>query len=130
MPLIRQYWLARKDKKRVALEPVIDKERKQVDFKVVEGTDVTGDPGEATTSRATPDASSVDRWLKGGSDSSTWLGRRNWRGLDFRGANWWQVPGKVIPSGYVDDLVAFRSACERLDEIESSAKGELPLVPR
>ena len=51
MPLIRQYWLARKDKKKVALEPVIDRNDNRVDFKVVEGPNVTGDPAEATTSR-------------------------------------------------------------------------------
>ena len=48
MPLIRQYWLARKDKKKVALKPVLDRENKRVDFEVVEGEDVTGDPAEAT----------------------------------------------------------------------------------
>ena len=51
MPLIRQYWLARKDKKKVALEPVIDRDNKRVDFKVVDGPSITGDPAEATTSR-------------------------------------------------------------------------------
>ena len=51
MPLIRQYWLARKNEKKVALEPVIDRENQRVDFKVVEGSDVTGNPAEATTSR-------------------------------------------------------------------------------
>ena len=51
MPLIRQYWLARKDKKKVALEPIIDQEKNRVDFRVVEGSMVTGDPAEATTSR-------------------------------------------------------------------------------
>ena len=51
MPLIRQYWLARKPKKRVALEPVIYSEAGIVDFRVVEGEDVTGTPGQATTSR-------------------------------------------------------------------------------
>ena len=51
MPLIRQYWLARKDKKKVALEPVLDQENHRVDFRVVEGPGVTGNPAEATTSR-------------------------------------------------------------------------------
>ena len=37
MPLIRQYWLARKDRKKVALEPVIERESNSVDFRVVEG---------------------------------------------------------------------------------------------
>ena len=51
MPLIRQYWLARKDKKRVAFKPVIDEDNKRVDFLVVEGSEVTGNPAQATTSR-------------------------------------------------------------------------------
>ena len=51
MPLIRQYWLARKDKKKVALKPVIDRLHNRVEFKVVEDLNVTGDPAEATTSR-------------------------------------------------------------------------------
>ena len=51
MPLIRQYWLARSDRKRVALEPVLDRDNNRVDFKVVEGSEVTGDPAEATTTR-------------------------------------------------------------------------------
>lgn len=51
MPLIRQYWLARKDNKKVALEPVVDRASKTVRFRVVEGPDVKGDPAEATTER-------------------------------------------------------------------------------
>ena len=51
MPLLRQYWLARRDRKRVALEPMIDGYNNRVDFKIVEGPDVTGDPTEATTTR-------------------------------------------------------------------------------
>ncbi len=51
MPLIRQYWLARKDKKKVALQPVVDRANKRVDFRIVEGAEVTGDPAEATTTR-------------------------------------------------------------------------------
>lgn len=50
MPLIRQYWLARKDKKKVALEPLVDSANGRVDFKVVVGSNINGDPAEATTS--------------------------------------------------------------------------------
>jgi len=35
IPLMRQFWLAKKPKKRVALRPVVDRERKRVDFEVV-----------------------------------------------------------------------------------------------
>ena len=31
------------------LEPVLDRENNRVDFKVVEGPNVSGDPAEATT---------------------------------------------------------------------------------
>ena len=51
IPLIRQYWLARKDNKKVALDPIIDRERGQVDFRVVQGPDVPGNPAEATIAR-------------------------------------------------------------------------------
>ncbi|MDR7551053.1 MAG: DUF1156 domain-containing protein, partial [Armatimonadota bacterium] len=51
MPLIRQYWLARKDNRKVALEPVVDRATKTVRFRVVEGDDVKGDPAQATTER-------------------------------------------------------------------------------
>ena len=51
MPLIRQYWLARKPNKRIALKPVIDRDANRVDFKVLEGLDVLGNPAQATTSR-------------------------------------------------------------------------------
>ena len=34
MPLIRQYWMTRKEKKKVALEPVLNRENNCVDFKV------------------------------------------------------------------------------------------------
>ena len=51
MPLIRQFWLARKPKKKVALEPIIDREAKRVDFRVVQGNDVSGDPALGTISR-------------------------------------------------------------------------------
>ena len=51
MPLIRQYWLARKDKKKVALLPSLDMDNNRVDFEIVEGSNVPIDSAEATTSR-------------------------------------------------------------------------------
>lgn len=51
MPLVRQYWLARKDNKKIALTPVVVPQTSSVTFEVVEGSNVTGDPGHATTSR-------------------------------------------------------------------------------
>ena len=50
MPLIRQFWLARKGHRRVALEPVLEREHDRVDFRVVEGSEIVGNPSQATTS--------------------------------------------------------------------------------
>jgi putative DNA methylase len=49
MPLVRQWWLARRGKrKRVALKPVVDRERNEVTFEVVQGDQIDFDPGEGT----------------------------------------------------------------------------------
>jgi len=60
IPLIRQFWLARKDNsagrgagKNVALKMIVDKKRKQIDFKIVKGAEIDFNPDEGTTSRAT-----------------------------------------------------------------------------
>ena len=128
-PLIRQYWLAHKDRKKVALEPVIDRESNRVDFKVVEGSDVTGDPGEATTSRGDTRCLLCGQVVK-----AAQIRQIGWEGkigavLTSVVLTDGKSKGKSYRADNVDDLVAFRSACERLDEIESSATGELPLVP-
>lgn len=36
VPLVRQWWLAKKKNKRIALKPIVDQEQKKVDFEVVE----------------------------------------------------------------------------------------------
>ncbi len=51
MPLIRQYWLARKPKKKIALRPVINQTDREVNFEIVEGAGVIGNPALATTRR-------------------------------------------------------------------------------
>jgi len=52
IPLMRQYWLARKKNKRIALRPVVDRERKRVEFEVVEGKEIDFDPSAGTVRRA------------------------------------------------------------------------------
>ncbi|MCL0078597.1 DUF1156 domain-containing protein [Dehalococcoidia bacterium] len=53
IPLMRQFWLARKDNKKVALKLVVDKQSRKIDFGVVQGREIEFDPSEGTTSRAT-----------------------------------------------------------------------------
>jgi len=52
IPLMRQFWLARKKNKRIALRPVVDREDNRVRFEIVEGEDVDFDPGAGTVRRA------------------------------------------------------------------------------
>jgi len=52
IPLMRQFWLARKDNRKIALKIIVDKEKKKIDFKVVQGKDIDFDPSEGTVKKA------------------------------------------------------------------------------
>lgn len=58
IPLIRQYWLARKKNKQIAYRPIIDKINDTIDFEILEGDNLKNaikkgfDPSEGTVSRA------------------------------------------------------------------------------
>ncbi len=51
IPLVRQFWLAKKEKKNVAYKPVVDKQKKKIELKVVEGDMGEFDPGVGTIAR-------------------------------------------------------------------------------
>jgi putative DNA methylase len=51
MPLVRQWWLAKKSSKRVALRPMVDRDRKSLTFNVVEDDDIDFEPSQGTSSR-------------------------------------------------------------------------------
>lgn len=55
IPLIKQYWLAKKPKRSVVFQPIVDRDRKSVDFRILEsqgGISSAGfDPDEGTVSR-------------------------------------------------------------------------------
>ncbi|MBN1136862.1 MAG: DUF1156 domain-containing protein [Anaerolineae bacterium] len=52
MPLVRQWWLARRGKrKRVALKPIVDRAENEITFEVVRGDEIDFDPGEGTMRR-------------------------------------------------------------------------------
>jgi len=53
IPLLRHFWLADTENKKVALKMVIKKASKEIAFKVVQGKEIDFDPSERTTSRAT-----------------------------------------------------------------------------
>ncbi|MCA9831552.1 MAG: DUF1156 domain-containing protein [Dehalococcoidia bacterium] len=129
MPLIRQYWLARKDKKKVALQPVIDRANKRVDFEVVEGPNVSGDPGEATTSRGDTLCLVCSQTVK-----AAYVRDAGMQGrmsaiptavvLEAKGAG-----GKRYRADLDIDRQAYQKAVSRLAEMERDHDGDLPLVP-
>jgi putative DNA methylase len=52
IPLIKQFWLAKKENKKVAYKPVVDKEAKKISFVIQEGKGIDFDPDARTVSRA------------------------------------------------------------------------------
>ncbi|MHA1873780.1 MAG: DUF1156 domain-containing protein [Candidatus Heimdallarchaeaceae archaeon] len=53
IPLIRQYWLCKKENKKVSLKPIVNQKEKRVDFKIVEGKEIDFNPSEGTMKKGT-----------------------------------------------------------------------------
>jgi adenine-specific DNA methylase len=53
IPLMRQFWLAKKENKKIALKMVVDKVNKKINFKIVQNKEIDFDPSEGTTRKAT-----------------------------------------------------------------------------
>ncbi len=128
MPLIRQYWLARKPKKRVALKPNIDQDNNRVDFEVVEGADVTGNPAQATTSRGDTRCLLCEQVVKGAD-----VRRLSTQGkmgatmtavvLESKGS------GKFYREDSDDDQETFHRTVARIAERLASHNGDPSLLP-
>jgi len=52
IPLVRQFWLANKNNKKIAYRPIIDKKNKKVDFEILNGDMADFDPDDYTVTRA------------------------------------------------------------------------------
>ena len=129
MPLIRQYWLARKDKKKVALDPVVDHEAGTVDFRVVEGEDVTGRPEQATTSRGDTRCLLCGQIVKAAQIRQ--LGRAGRMGARMTSVV--LAPngrgGKRYRAADERDLTSYSPATARMNRLRDADHGEQPLVP-
>ena len=53
IPLMRQFWLAKKKNKKVALKLIVDRKNKKVKFSIVRGKEIDFDPSQGTVRRAT-----------------------------------------------------------------------------
>ena len=129
MPLIRQYWLARKDKKKVALEPVFDRDNNRMDFKVVEGPNVTGDPAEATTSRGDTKCLLCEQVVKAAQVRKAGIEGKMSATLTSVVLASNESQGKSYRADTPDDIRAYASAVERLGAVEQAHEDDLSLVP-
>ena len=129
MPLIRQYWLARKEKKRVALEPFLDYESRHADFRVVEGSDITGSPERATTTRGDTRCLLCGQVVKAAQvRQAGTLGQMSaaMTSVALVGGG---RKGKRYREDVAEDSIAYAAAAERLSATIAVHKGELSLVP-
>lgn len=129
VPLIRQYWLARKDRKRVALKPLIDRENNRVDFEVMQGSEVTGNPAEGTAYSGDARCLLCSQVVQG----------KDVRRLASEGqmsasmtAVVLESPvkgGKQYRADSPSDLAVYQAAIEKLQDVQSVHQGNIPLVP-
>ena len=107
---------------------MIDKERKQVDFKVVEGPNVTGDPAEATTSRGDTRCLLCGQVVKGAD-----VRRLSMEGMMAATMTAVVLEGKAGGKSYradmADDLVTYEAAMKRLQVLEAQHQEDLTLIP-
>jgi adenine-specific DNA methylase len=52
VPLMRQFWLAKKEGRKIALKMIVDKENRRIDFKIVQEKDIDFDPSKGTVRKA------------------------------------------------------------------------------
>jgi len=117
IPLFRQFWLARKANKRVALKPIPNPAAKRVDFAVVEGQAVDFDPSQGTVSRGNAvclvcGASVRDDYVKAEAQAGR-MGHRLVAVVTTRGRG----QGREYRLATEEDQAAFRKAEEALQNL-------------
>src|SRR5690606_660049 len=111
------------------LKPIVDREAKHVDFDVVEGEGVTGDPAEATTSRGDTVCLLCRQVVKAAYIHEA--GRAGKMGarptavvLEAQGAG-----GKRYRRPTAADTEVFRAAVQRVGQLAETTIGDMPAIP-
>jgi adenine-specific DNA methylase len=117
IPLFRQFWLARKANKKVALKPIPNRAAKRVDFAIVHGDAVDFDPSTGTVSRGNAvclvcQASARDSYVKAEAQAGR-MGHRLVAVVTTRGRG----QGRNYRLATKEDLAAFRKAEEALQNL-------------
>ena len=129
MPLIHQYWLARKPRKRIALEPVIDREAGNVQLRVVGGEEMTGNPDQATTSRGDTRCLLCSQVMKAADVRARSRGGALSARMTAVVLNDDLGRGKSYRPAAKEDAQVFQMAADRLRALETTHTDDLPLVP-
>ncbi len=129
MPLIRQFWLARKINKKVALQPVTDRESNSLDFTVVEGLDVTDNPSEATTSGGDTRCLLCQQVMKGQEIRQAGVEGKLSAKLTAVVLTSRSTRGKTYRKDNPVDWKAYQAAAERLRTLQIEDRDNMPLVP-
>jgi len=128
VPLVRQWWLAKKKNKRIALKPIVDKEAKKVSFEVVDVSEHETWPDKGTVQRGNAicpvcgNTMPVEH-IREVARKEEW-GERLLAVVLSSGGE-----GKTYRVADQQDVVAFERAREKLTELEGEHKGPLSLVP-
>jgi len=126
IPLFRQFWLARKPNKKVALFPVPDRESRRVNFRVLEGAELEKakgdgfDPSEGTVSRANArclvcGTGAKDDYIRSEAREGR-MGHRLVALVTTRGRG----RGRHYHIARPEDEEAFRRAAKRLEELKQT----------
>jgi putative DNA methylase len=126
VPLVRQWWLAKKDKKRIALKPLVDREARRVDFQVVEVPQGEDWPDQGTVRRGNAACLVCGGAVSKGSIRQQGVeGRMGQRLLAVVLAT--QGEGKAYRVAEVGDLEAFDRAKARLQNLLLELEGYFTL---
>jgi putative DNA methylase len=128
VPLVRQWWLAKKDKKRIALKPLVDREARRVDFQVVEVPQGEDWPDQGTVRRGNATCLVCGTVVpvenvRSKAKQGNW-GERMLAVVMAEGGE-----GKAYRPANDEDRAVFERARARLAELQASPTEELSLVP-
>ena len=129
MPLVRQYWLARGEKRKTALNPVVNRDEGTVSFRVVDVKPDDPDPARATTSRGDTECLVCRQVVK--NPQAKEIARDGRMSARLMAVVLQPSSGgpKVFREPSTDDEVALAGATAKLRELAKEWQEEFPLIP-
>jgi len=132
IPLFRQFWLARKANKKVALKPVANRDKKQIKFEIVEGESIDFDPSQGTVRRGIAicpvcGGTAKDKYVKAEAQAGR-MGHKLVAVVETKGKG----KGRDYRLAAEEDLLTFQRASKALERLKNEPSPwplDLPLVP-